>query len=347
MDLTDRPVWPEDDPYGLKWALFGPYDIAQDHDRGWRIPSRLRQVIGEDWRLVPPEGAPLHPSKISRLESSLLRDIQFVRKLRSGQFGAAYEITAEALVSVKHQDWRRNRFAIKVTRLRTPDKDQIKVALSDMHALRYLRHKNICNMFDIIGIPDRTTGYPYAVVCLVMELCDRDLMSFVNQLRRNGWKLNDQFNRHWFAQIVLGLAYIHRMGFIHYDIHSGNILIMYNDLSLEDLQDRFMSSVIKLGDFGRALDKSKLSPQDLKDTQLKEIFSLGICLDRYHIDYKSPLLKKLTDQLMGSNPPTTQEVLSDDWLQANTDPRTERFIRRPTRYREPRFDHLTQRWLFV
>ena len=145
---------------------------------------------------------------------------------------------------------------------------EIELALKDMLRLRYLRHENICNMFHIIGIPDRVTGFPYAQVCLIMELCDTSLEKLFEELENQDvkpkWKPSEEFTRHWFAQVALALTYIYSLGIQNNDLYERYIIVLYTDPNLQDLEERFMSSVVKIGDFGISQDLSDHSPKDLK-----------------------------------------------------------------------------------
>ena len=338
-----KPIWPENDPFGNRWALFGAYEGPKNYDWIWDIPDD----VGDDWEDLQPEeeGVGLHPSQLPMLESPLLRDIQFVRQLGAGDYGIVYQITALYLVEDRPPFWRRFHFALKVFHLEGPDSYQIDNTLSDMRVLRYLRHENICNMADIIGIPDQTTGFTFAAVCMAMELCDRDLEGLVEDLRNTGWEPNDLFNRHWFAQAVRGLAYLHNQGYLHNDLYARNIFVKFGDPTLNNLEEWFMSSLVKLRDFGVAKDLSTLDP-DERQLELKwDIKHLGEIVEDY-FDYESELLDQMIDKMTGDSTKrlTAVELMAYDWLQANTGPRTEPYIWRPTGYTESRFDPFTQNW---
>ena len=132
-------------------------------------------------------------------------------------------------------------------------------------------------MFDVIGIPDRKTGFPYAVVCLIFELCDRDLNHlFFDDLNDGYWRPSEEFTRHWFAQLALAVAYLHSHQIRHNDIYARNIFVQFTEPSIPDLLERFHSSVVKLGDLGVAEDCSKYkSPRDLRNMLSEDIHLLG------------------------------------------------------------------------
>ena len=159
------------------------------------------------------------------------------------------------------------------------------------------------------------------------------------------WKPNEEFNRHWFAQIALALAYIHSKAILHKDIAERNIFVQYSDPNLQDLEERFMSSIVKLGDFGISEDLSKgYKLEALRQKLKKDIFDLGEVLRGISVD-RSDLLEDLLSKMTTAKPLKTEKILKHPWLQANRDPRTERFIWRSTGYRESRFDPLNQKWV--
>ena len=88
-------------------------------------------------------------------------------------------------------------------------------------------------------------------LCIQMELCWGDLQSFVFKNRHFGPQITQahegpQFYQHVFQQILNGLVVIHSIGWVHRDIHPGNILIVNsNPQRISDIR-------VKIGDFGLA-----------------------------------------------------------------------------------------------
>ncbi|CAB4044686.1 interferon-induced, double-stranded RNA-activated kinase [Paramuricea clavata] len=87
-------------------------------------------------------------------------------------------------------------------------------------------------------------------LCIQMELCWGDLKSFVFKNRQFGPQVTQaqdpQFYQHVFQQILNGLVVIHSIGWVHRDIHPGNILIVNSN------PQRISDIHVKIGDFGLA-----------------------------------------------------------------------------------------------
>ncbi len=88
-------------------------------------------------------------------------------------------------------------------------------------------------------------------LCIQMELCWLDLGTFVHRNKIAGPDIIQaqgppRFYQQVFQQILNGLAFIHSMGWVHRDIHPGNILIANsNPKRISDIQ-------VKIADFGLA-----------------------------------------------------------------------------------------------
>jgi serine/threonine protein kinase len=78
-------------------------------------------------------------------------------------------------------------------------------------------------------------------IVMVTELCDGgDLDKFMKS--QPGRKLSAVMTDRFFYQIVCGLEYLHRNGYVHRDLKLANIL----------LSCRSVDAVVKIGDFGFA-----------------------------------------------------------------------------------------------
>ena len=88
-------------------------------------------------------------------------------------------------------------------------------------------------------------------LCIQMELCSTDLQKLVFMNRNFAPSItigqsSPQFYQHVFQQILNGLIFIHSIGWVHRDIHPGNILVVKpNPPHINDIQ-------VKIADFGLA-----------------------------------------------------------------------------------------------
>ncbi|XP_054165480.1 probable serine/threonine-protein kinase fhkA [Oppia nitens] len=198
----------------------------------------------------------------------LWRNIQFFKKLEIGSFGAVWDVTAErrtgsrweAPTLLQHKvdsgprpwmNWKKMRLACKVMicphNWANDWQGNVETMLADMHALRYLKHENIVQFYDIIGIPDSQTGFPYAFVVMLMELCNGNLFALIANEKPNIC-LNHTQTIAWLRQIASALQYLHvDKRTVHLDIKPENILYVSRaGLPIEQW-------IYKLTDFGMAI----------------------------------------------------------------------------------------------
>ena len=107
-------------------------------------------------------------------------------------------------------------------------------------------------------------------LCIQMELCSVDLGEFVSKNKIAGSEIikahgPPRFYQHVFQQILNGLAFIHSIGWVHRDIHPGNILVVKpNPKQINDIH-------IKISDFGLAryigIEFEKLPDGSIKELQ--------------------------------------------------------------------------------
>ncbi len=135
-------------------------------------------------------------------------------------------------------------FAIKIMAY-NGDKKTVRYQDREIEALIRLgppEDSNVIKYFDswvmIVGHEQK--------LCIQMELCADNLLTFVH---RNPMVLthdSPRFYRQVFAQILNGVDAIHSIGWIHRDIHLGNILVVNpNPQRISDIH-------VKLADFGLA-----------------------------------------------------------------------------------------------
>ena len=374
--------WSTIDQESEDYENYVPFGWAPDpNDANILLPLRgppdVEQIwstnMGNDYLNELPDDNPLHDNQLELLQSNtlseIIRNIEFVRKLGRGSVGKVYEIRADYLqrepnssAPLELEPYKRLRFACKIS-LGTG-------SLQDMRILRYLRHENICNLAEVIHIPDFETQYPYAVICLISELCDGSLHSLVDQYRTDRspdkQHLPETLSRHWFAQIVKGLDYIHSRSVVHGDISDENILFSLGTYSVDTFEDRFLSSTFKLSDFGIA---NMLDPTLSRANQwmfkmgcnaditalFNILLSTAIPVEESHLSRFSRRCRinewKASDppewstvsfelrNLIGKfddhekTPLTAHLILQHSFIQSNAEPRTEPFITRWPQFR--------------
>ena len=260
----------------------------------WDIWPDDPQFIGTDWQNPEPNFEALHDYEYEYLDSALLTNVEIGKCLGAGGFGSVYEVKADYRQSERPGvQWVQRRLACKVIRLKHSGKDEIIQSLQEMYSLRYLRHNNICNICEIIGIPDRITGFPYSAVCLFYELCDGTLGELIaNHTPEDEseffchWAPPEHITKHWFAQVALGLDYLHSNLITHEDMSENNILYRKkSELSTGegDLEDDFFSSIFKISDFGTSSVHYEDTTNDFLIGQKEDITKLGDLLFNFGI----------------------------------------------------------------
>ena len=131
------------------------------------------------------------------------------------------------------------------------------------------------------------------ILCIQMELCWLSLRDYVfkNGLYSPSIAIvkDERFYKHIFPQILNGLDAIHSVGWVHRDIHPGNILIANPKPS------RIQDIVIKIADFGlaRQIDSSAsltVEPQlDKLSPNVGNLLFRAPELSTPHYDYKVDL----------------------------------------------------------
>ncbi len=155
---------------------------------------------------------------------------------------------------------------------------------------------NCSNVIKYIGSWIAQIGEGESRLCIQMELCSVDLGTFVYRNKIAGPDIIQaqgppRFYQQVFQQILNGLAFIHSMGWVHRDIHPGNILIANsNPKRISDIQ-------VKIADFGLAryigIDFDKLPDGSIKPkferlTPLGEICDISVAYTAPEIKEKQP-----------------------------------------------------------
>ncbi|CAG8562618.1 3452_t:CDS:2, partial [Ambispora leptoticha] len=116
--------------------------------------------------------------------------------------------------------------AIKAVSL--PESKLLNVIYAEVKAARVLRHSNIVENISQYRTSDDT-------LYLLMEYCSRgSLLDFTLKTR----KLTEPEIAFILREILLGLKYLHELGFIHRDIKAQNVLVTETDFGSISLQSR-------------------------------------------------------------------------------------------------------------
>ena len=295
--------------------------------------------IGTQYEAQPDRDEPMLGYQLDYLRQHMkdrFENLEFADKLGQGAFGMVFKVIAN-----RPGDKKRFTMACKIIRLLPsgygPDKGSLKKSvetlLTEVKALRFVNHRNVMNFMHSITIPDTETGFPYALLCLFMDLCDGDLYRLISQ--QPGMKLSEQSTRIWFRQISRAVHYLHRRNIVHLDIKPKNILHKYyGQKKPNSVEEQVVNSVFQLTDFGEAECHSKdTKPTELSYLKSTDIYGLGSCLiQSIHLDnsldskvkyedwiqkYRlSSLLADLVFRLSADKTddiPTISEVLSHQW----------------------------------
>ena len=130
--------------------------------------------------------------------------------------------------------------------------------LEILEGKRVFIHKNIVQYY---------TSWPMKIdksefLCIRMELCRLNLFAFIYHNNMGDCDIikhedPPRFYEHIFPQILRGLCFIHSQGWIHRDIHPGNILIANPN------PEQISEIAVKIADFGLARDISSILDKQL------------------------------------------------------------------------------------
>ena len=226
------------------------------------------QSVGDDFLETGTATDPLSPEQRTALNEEMKKSNyiinSFSNRLGGGEYGSVWRVvcherTTDGLPDIPGRDfWA----ACKVIRLNQQWRDQgldfgycVNLMLKDMHALRYIKHKNLVKYYDCIPIPDTQSGFPYSTVLLLMEFCDGDLDQVIKLW---GVPLPLDFCRKWMRDIALGVQYLHtNRNMTHLDIKPENIMFQFSASDtyrpktvLANITSQWETMTFKLGDLG-------------------------------------------------------------------------------------------------
>ena len=136
-------------------------------------------------------------------------DFEFITKIGSGSYGTVYKVYDHS--KKLHKAVKKFK---KMYSSLADWKKEIEVQI-----LPQLKHPNIVTLDKIV--------YENEHLYLVMELAKSDLWNYFEGLQKEGTKLTEEQIRKFVKQIVLGVQYLHKSGYIHRDLKPENIHCKY------------------------------------------------------------------------------------------------------------------------
>jgi serine/threonine-protein kinase len=189
--------------------------------------------------------------------------------INTGGFGAAYKCT---------DDWGNSLVAKMILPQNRAYERVRKEWLAEFSNLRHLRHPNITYIHQAFEYRD--TFY------IIVERCASDLMPLIRQSSVDGERWLPYIAR----DVLHGLDFIHRNGYVHKDIHPGNVFISHQYDPIIPSKEPVWS--FKIGDFGislrendarmgRAMFAEWMAPPESLDSA--EFGAVGRHADIYHV----------------------------------------------------------------
>ena len=183
-----------------------------------------------DWLKVPPTKVFTPPVAGEQIESRRCR-YSIGQKIAEGAFGAIFEAWDE---------WN-NRLVAKVpVPHERPYPDVRAEWIDELTKLVHLRHPNITFVHDAFEYRD--TFY------IIIERCFATLNDLILRVRSSPVLVGSLWIPFVARGLLQGVDYIHRSGYVHKDLHAGNVFLA--QILDEMNQDRAPTLTVKIGDLG-------------------------------------------------------------------------------------------------
>ncbi|KAK3236838.1 hypothetical protein CYMTET_53047 [Cymbomonas tetramitiformis] len=156
--------------------------------------------------------------------SSNMEKYEVKEQVGKGSFGSAFLVI--------HKETKQ-RYVVKKVRLARQTENQRKASHREMELVQALSHPYIVECHDAWVERGHT-------ICVVYGYCEAgDLSTYLQRKHKNKQLLSEAQVQKWYAQLLLGIEYLHSRNILHRDLKSSNVFLT-------------SSGDVRIGDFGLA-----------------------------------------------------------------------------------------------